>query len=163
MAERSDEIRREIETTRGRMGDTVDALGHKADVKGRARGWVGDKKDAVVSTVSDATPDREAVKRRGGAVKDTAERNPLGLAIAGAAAGFIAGILAPSTRMEDERLGPISDDVKSTAAEKGQEALEHGREVAGAAAQSAVETAKEEGAEHGRELADSVRGEQSEL
>src|SRR5215213_7886936 len=168
MAERSEEIRQEIEHTREEMGETVDALGYKADVPGRAKGWVGDKKDAVVSTVSgakdsmtsrvsDTTPDREQIKQRAGRAKDMAERNPLGLAVAGAAAGFIAGLFTPSTRMEDEKLGPMADQVKSSAKEAGQEAMERGKEVAQSAAQSAVDTAKEEGREQGDELTSSLQ------
>ena len=91
-----------------------------------------------------------------GRFKVTAERNPLGLALAGAAVGFVAGLLAPSTRFEDEKVGPISDQVKSQAADVGEEALEHGKQVAQAVADSAVETAKQEGKEHGEELSSSV-------
>ena len=40
MGKDSETIRREIEATREDMGDTVDALGSKADVKGRAKGAV---------------------------------------------------------------------------------------------------------------------------
>jgi hypothetical protein len=41
-------IREEIEETRGRMGDTLEALAYKADVKGRTKDWVVDKKDVAV-------------------------------------------------------------------------------------------------------------------
>lgn len=157
MAEKSDVIRTDIERTRAEMGETVDALGYKANVPARAKGWAAERKDAVVSTVSGMTPDGEAVKRRSLRMKDTAERNPLGLTLAGAAAGFLAGLFAPSTRIEDEKLGPLADEVKSSAAEVGQEALEHGKQVAQAAAGSALETAKEEGREHGDELTSSLQ------
>jgi hypothetical protein len=83
-------------------------------------------------------------------MKDTAERNPLGLA--GGAVGFVGGLFAPSTRIENEKLGPVSDPVKAQAADAGQEALEHGKQVAQAAAQSAVEIAKEKGPQHGEAL-----------
>jgi hypothetical protein len=36
------------------MGDTVEALSAKADVPGRVKGYVEDKKDAVTSKVSRA-------------------------------------------------------------------------------------------------------------
>ena len=36
-------IRQEIEQTRERMGDTVDALGYKADVPARAKDSITDK------------------------------------------------------------------------------------------------------------------------
>jgi hypothetical protein len=157
MDERSDQIRSEIEETRGDMGETVAALSYKANVPQRTKDWVADKKETVTSKVSGVAPDRGAVKQRAARIKDTAERNPFGLAIAGAAAGFLAGILTPSTRVEDERLGPVADDVKSAAAEAGQEALERGKQVAQEAAQSAAETAKERGREEGQELSSNLR------
>ena len=47
MGQDPDAIRREIEQTRNEMGETMDALGYKADVKSRARENVQEKKDAV--------------------------------------------------------------------------------------------------------------------
>jgi gas vesicle protein len=164
MAERQQEIEEKIEETREEMGDTVDALGYKADVPGRMKGWVGDKKDAVVgkvtgaaSTVADKAPDRKQLKSGAGRAKNIAEGNPLGLVIGGAAVGFIAGLFVPSTRVEDERMGEMADQVKDSAKEAGQEAVEHGKEVAKAAAQSARETVQEEGQSHAQELTDSLQ------
>jgi gas vesicle protein len=164
MVERSEEIRHDIEQTREEMGETVDALGYKADVPGRMKGWVGDKKDAVVdkvggaaSAVTDRAPDRQQLKRGAGQAKGLAERNPLGLALGGAAVGFVAGLFVPSTRMEDERVGEMADQVKDSAKEAGQEALDHGKQVAQAAAQSARETVQEEGQSHAQELSDSLQ------
>ena len=51
----------------------------------------------------------------------------------------------PSTRMEDEKLGEVSDQVKETAKQTGQEALERGKHVAQEAGQAAMQTAREEG------------------
>ena len=45
-------IQERIEDTRERMGETVEALSAKADVPGRVKGAVVDKKDAVVEKVS---------------------------------------------------------------------------------------------------------------
>jgi hypothetical protein len=39
------------------------------------------------------------------------KQNPLGLGIAAAALGFVIGTLLPSTGMEDDRLGEMSDQV----------------------------------------------------
>jgi hypothetical protein len=103
------------------------------------------------------TPSSGDIQAGAGRVKHTAERNPLGVTLVGAALGFVAGIFAPSTRTEDEKLGPMADQVKSQAVGAGQEAIEHGKEVAQAAAQSAVETAKEEGKQHGEALSSSVQ------
>jgi len=156
MAQRSDQIKEEIEHTRGELGATVDALAYKADVPTRTKEWLGEKKDAVVGKVSHATPDGGEVTESMGRMKRTAERNPLGLAVVGAAVGFVAGMLAPSTRIEDEQLGPVSDEVKSTA-EAGHEAVERGKVVAQEAGQAAVETARERGREQSEELTSSLQ------
>jgi hypothetical protein len=164
MAQRSDELKSEIEQTRERMSETADALAYKADVSTRTKDWIGEKTDAVVSTVSgatskvtDVTPDGEQVTHRMGRVKRLAERNPLGLTIGGAAAGFIVGLLTPATRIEDERIGPMADEVKSTATEAGREALDRGKEVIQDAGESAMETARERASEETDELTESLQ------
>ena len=85
-----------------------------------------------------------------------AQENPLGLAIGAAAIGFIGGLLIPSTRVEDEKIGPMADQVKEKARETGQEALERGKDVAQQAAQSAKDTAQETGREHADGLRESA-------
>jgi hypothetical protein len=164
MAQRSDELKSEIEQTRERMGETADALAYKADVPTRTKDWMGEKKDAVVSTVSgatskvtDVTPDGKQVTQSMGRLKRLAERNPLGLAIGGAAVGFIAGLLTPATRIEDERIGPMADEVKSTATEVGREALDRGKDVIQDVGEGAMETAKERASDEGDELAASLQ------
>ena len=157
------EIRQDIERTREQMGDTVDALSYKADVKARAKDSISDRVDSVKSRVglagskvSDATPSGEDVKQGARRAKGIAEENPLGLAIGAVAVGFIAGLAVPATRVEDERLGPMADQVKDQAKETGQEALERGKEVARQTAQSAKETAQQAGQEHAEELKESA-------
>jgi len=126
------------------MGETVDALGYKADVKARAKDRVVGAKDRVVG----ATPDAGDVKQQARRARSVAQDNPLGLAVGAVAVGFLAGMLIPSTRVEDEKLGAMSDEVIERAKETGQEALERGKQVA----QDAAETAKESGREHADEL-----------
>jgi gas vesicle protein len=135
------------------MGETVEALGYKADVPGRAK----DRIDSVKSKITGATPSGGDVKQGAGHAVGVAQENPLGLAIGAAAVGFVAGMLVPSTKIEDEKLGPVADQVKEKARETGQEALERGRHVAEEAAQSAVETARETGQEQAGELRDSAK------
>jgi hypothetical protein len=147
MAQGSTEIKGDIAAAREDMGATVDALAYKADVPGRTKEWLGEKKEAMTSKVSALTPDTEQVRRRVGRVKGSAERNPIGLGIGGVAVGFIVGLLTPSTRMEDERLGPMADEVKSSAAEVGREALDRGKQVVQEAGETAIETAKERASE----------------
>jgi uncharacterized protein DUF3618 len=164
MAQRSDELKEDIGRTREQMAETAEALAYKADVPTRTKEWIGDKKDALTSAVSGAsakvgevTPDGAEVSQSMGRMKRLAERNPIGLAIGGAAVGFLAGLLAPSTRVEDEHIGPVADDVKETAAEAGREALHRGKDVVQEAGSAAIETAKERGREEGEELSESLR------
>jgi hypothetical protein len=164
MGEDPDTIRNEIADTRERMGDTIDALGYKADVKSRAKDNVAGKVDSVKESLglagqkaSDVTPDAEQVKGQVRKAAGVAQENPLGLALGAAAVGFLAGMLVPSSRVEDEKLGPMADRVKEQAQETGQEALERGKDVAQSAAQSAADTVSEEGSRHGEQLAESAK------
>ena len=168
-------IRQEIEATRERMGETVDALTYKADVPARTRESMQEKVQGVKSKltgvgsqVSRATPDTDDVRHAGRQAVGVAQENPLGLAIGAAAAGFLAGMLIPSTRVEDERLGPVADQVKEQAQQTAQEALEHGKQVAQETAHSATEsvaqaadqvkeTAQQTAQTHAEELKQSVQ------
>jgi Protein of unknown function (DUF3618) len=123
VGETSDDIREDIEQTRGRMGETVEAIGYKTDVKSRVNDNIAEKKDAVVSRVTGAMPDSEQVKS-GARKVGISKQNPIGLGIAALAAGFVVGTLLPSTSMEDEKLGEISDQVGEKAREAGQEAFD---------------------------------------
>jgi ElaB/YqjD/DUF883 family membrane-anchored ribosome-binding protein len=150
------------------MGETVGALGYKADVKGRARDKVTETKDRVTGgitgvrdritgTVSDKTPEAEQVKGQAKRAAGVAQENPLGLALGSVAVGFLAGMLVPTTRVEDEKIGPAAEQVREQVKETGQEAFERGKDVAQQAASSAAETAKEAGREHGEQLRDSAQ------
>jgi hypothetical protein len=157
------------------MSETVEAVGYKADVPSRAKEAVSDKVDNVKSKVSDtatrakqavtgttarvgdATPSRGEVTQQTRRAAGLAKENPLGLAIGAAAIGFLAGLAVPSTRVEDERLGPVADQVKDKVKETGQEALDRGRQVAQEVASTAADTARERTQEHGQQLAGSAR------
>jgi ElaB/YqjD/DUF883 family membrane-anchored ribosome-binding protein len=151
MGQDPSQIRTEIEDTRARMGDTAEALGHKADVPGRAKEAISDRVESVKSTISGSTPDKGDVKQGAQRAAGVAKENPLGLAIGATAVGFVAGLLIPSTRVEDEKIGPMADQVKDKAKETGQEALERGKHVA----QEAAQTVKEEGRQQAQEMAPS--------
>jgi gas vesicle protein len=143
-------IRQEIEQTRERMGETVDALGYKADVPARAKESINDRVQGVKakiggagSQVSEAAPGADDVRHAGKRAVGVAQENPLGLAIGAAAVGFVAGLLIPSSKVEDKRLGPVADQVKDQAMQTGREALEHGKQVAQDAAGTATQKAQE--------------------
>jgi ElaB/YqjD/DUF883 family membrane-anchored ribosome-binding protein len=172
MGKDPDAIEREIEERRERIGDRVDALTYKADVKSRVGDAISEKRDRVtgrvselftgasdrVSDATDRAPSTDDVKQQTQRAAGLVRENPLGLALGAAAAGFIVGLLLPSTRLEDERLGEAADAVKAKAAETGQEALSRGQQVAQDVAQTAAQTAKESGSQHASDLADSARG-----
>jgi gas vesicle protein len=149
VGEEPDRIRAEIEQTRADMTDTVDALGYKADVPSRAKEKIVGVKDKVAGS----TPDAGQVKQRARRGVSVAQENPLGLAIGSVAVGFVAGMLIPSTRVEDEKLGEASDTMIEKVKETGQEALEHGKQVA----QDAAQTAKESGQEHAQQVKESAQ------
>ncbi|MBJ7455670.1 MAG: DUF3618 domain-containing protein [Thermoleophilia bacterium] len=168
MGEDPQVIREEIEQTRERLGETVEALGDKADVKGRTANRVRGMRDRVTESVTGAghqvnevTPGTQDVKQGARRAVGIAQENPLGLALGGIAIGVLAGMALPATRVEQDRIGPVGDQVR----EAGQEAIERGAHVASEAASSAVEAAtaaakgtfQEEGASEARELQESMR------
>ena len=162
MGQDPDAIRQEIEQTRSQMGDTVEAIGYKTDVKSRVKENISDKKDAVVSRVTGAVPDGQQLKS-GARKVGVSKQNPLGLGIAAVAAGFVVGTLLPSTDVEDERLGEMSDQVGEKAREAGQEALERGKDVAREAVDSAKDTAGERTSTQAEEMASSLRDKAQEV
>jgi gas vesicle protein len=160
MGQDPSDIRAEIEDTRARVGDQVDALSYKTDVPARVGDYVDDKKqavkdkvtgvkDAVTGTASNAVPSGAQVGR----LKDTAERNPFGLAVGAAAIGFVAGMLIPSSRMENEHMGDMSDRLVDAAKDTATEAAERGKRVV----QDVTDTAIESGREQGQELASNLQ------
>jgi gas vesicle protein len=179
MGEDPEVIRKDIEQTRERMGDTVDALGYKTDVKSRAKESVTGKvdsvkeklvgaKDSVTDSVGgakdsamSATPSAGDVQQGAKKAVGVAQSNPLGLAVGAVAVGFLAGMLIPSTRVEDEKIGPMADQVKDQISSTAQEAMEHGKavvsETASSAADAAKQTAQEQGKEHASQLQDSAQ------
>jgi gas vesicle protein len=125
------------------MGETVGAIGYKADVPSRAKEAVTGRVASVKESITGSTPSGDDVKdvaKRGAGV---AQENPLGLAVGSIAIGFLAGMLIPSTRVENEKLGPVADQVKDQVKETGQEALDRGRQVAQEVAGTAQEHIQE--------------------
>jgi ElaB/YqjD/DUF883 family membrane-anchored ribosome-binding protein len=118
---------------------------------------VSSRVDSVKSKVTGATPDAGEAKQGAKRAAGMAQENPLGLAIGAAAVGFVGGLLIPSTRVEDDKIGPMADQVKEKVKETGQEAMERGKDVAQQAAQSAKDTAQDAGREHADGLKDTAQ------
>ena len=93
------QIQRELEQTREELGDTVEALARKADVKAQAKQKVEDtkasvseKKEQLLGKAKVASPDGAVAASS--QVSKKAKENPLSVAAAGAfAAGCLAGRL----------------------------------------------------------------------
>lgn len=183
-------IRQQIAETRDQMGETVEAIGYKADVKARAKENVQEKVGAVsgrvtavkekivgqAGTIADGTPSGQDLRgaagdKLGGAkdhigsaadnakstvadgadsAKETArqaasvaQENPLGLAIGAVALGFLGGMLIPATRIENEKIGPLADQLKDQARDAGQDAFERGKHVAEDVAHAAQDAAQQ--------------------
>jgi ElaB/YqjD/DUF883 family membrane-anchored ribosome-binding protein len=129
------------------MGQDPDAI--REDIE-QTRAEISDR-------VVDATPSGGQVKQQARRTAGLAKENPLGLAIGAAAIGFLAGLAVPTTKVEDEKLGPMADQVKDKIKETGQEAMDRGKQVAQEVASSAADTAKQATQEHGQGLAESAK------
>jgi hypothetical protein len=91
-----EEIEADIERTREELGDTVEALAAKSDVKGRAKAKVEETKEAVtekLSSVGGSSQGEAPSSASSGAQQAAAvvKENPEYAALAGA---FVAGIIA---------------------------------------------------------------------
>ena len=123
---------------------------------GSGKNAVVGKVDALVSNVSGVVPDGEQVAA-GAAKVGVSKQNPVGMVIGGAAVGLLAGLMIPSTRMEDEHIGEMAEQVKDTVKETGSEALERGKHVAQDAASAASDSASQQGQELSETLQDNVK------
>ena len=175
MGQDPDAIRQDIEQTRAEMSETVEARrlqggcalagqgsgerqGGERQVQGeRYRHPRQGGRDRRHRPGRRGDPSRGEVKQTTRQAAGIARENPLGLAIGAAAIGFLAGLAVPSTRVEDEKLGPVADQVKDKVKETGQEALDRGKQVAQEVASTATETARQSAQEHGQELAQSAK------
>lgn len=159
MGEEPQAIRDEIAATRDHMGETADAIAYRVNVKARAKEGITSKVEGVrdslglgVSQLRETAPTTNDVRQGAARAAGIAQENPLGLVIGSAAIGFLAGLVLPVSRVENERLGPIADEIKEQAVETGHEAVHHAREVAQDIVAGAAAAAQESTQEHADEL-----------
>ena len=116
-------------------------------------GGAGDATHAVADGAAKVVPSRQQLGR----LRRLAEHNPIGLAAGGLATGILVGMLLPSTRLEDEHLGELSDRVVDTCqgdGRRGARAREAGRP---GSRTGGTETAKESGRDQAEELGSTLR------
>jgi hypothetical protein len=96
MKDDPDAIRQDIEETRERMSERVDAIGQKADVKERVSEAVAERRAAMADTAATAADQATALVVR--------RRRPIGIAAAAVAAvGFVAGVVYLRLRPRSSR------------------------------------------------------------
>ena len=99
-----DQIRSEIEETREQLGETVEALAEKADVKGQAKAKVEETKQRFTRKAGDAKDkiagaSPEQAKGAASSAASTAQERPLPFAVGGAfAVGLVVGLLLARKR-----------------------------------------------------------------
>lgn len=142
-----------------RMGDAASSAGQRVSetashARDRARETAEHTKERARSTARRAQDQFERIRHE----------QPLALGAITFGLGLAAGMMAPTTRWEDEHIGPASDSLKDTARETAGEVKEVAREVAGEAKQvareakdSIEESAREtEGQSIGERIGDAV-------
>lgn len=97
------------------------------------------------------------------AFQRTADAHPLAVGAGFLAIGVLAGILLPSSRKEDEWMGPSRDRIVHRTRDAAEEAVERGKQVAKTAVEAATSEAREQGLtpsalkEQGAHVVDSAR------
>ncbi len=104
---------------------------------------VGQRARELGSRVQDGT--RQAYDRSRQQVVRTADEHPLELGLGILAIGLLAGLALPTPRKVDEVVGPTSDRLRRRAREAGQELVNRGKTVVGAATNALKEEAQAQG------------------
>ena len=127
MSQDPEAVRRNIEDTQTRMGETVEALAYKTDVPARTRDAVNDRVDAIKGAVSGALPSREDAAEGWRTVSSLASQNPLGVAIGALAVGFLVGLCLPVSDIERDRVGRLGEQMTDQAKAAAGDAIEQGK------------------------------------
>jgi Protein of unknown function (DUF3618) len=130
-----------------RARDTAESAVHKA---GELAGQAGDTASDLAGAVKDQAAELGA--RMGSGMRKaqagfwrTLDQQPFKAGIATLAIGVLAGLAAPASRKEDELMGDTRDQLLDQAMDLGREALEKGKQVAMAAAETLQQEAEAQG------------------
>ena len=169
MSNDPDEIRRDIERTRGELSNDVNALGDKVNPGsiarrqvGRVRGAATAVKDSVMGTASDAADSTqhaasavgEAVSEAPSTVADRAKGSPIAAGLIAFGLGLLASSLVPASRPEQRAaqavketaepvLQELTDAAKQTA-QNLQEPAQHALAEVKATATDAMDTVRQD-------------------
>jgi ElaB/YqjD/DUF883 family membrane-anchored ribosome-binding protein len=178
MTNNPDQIRREIEDTRGRLSDDVNALTETvspSNVARRQADKVADAaasvKDRVMGTADDlrssGSDAASSVGHAPGAAATKARRktqgNPLAAGLIALGAGWLVGSLLPASEKEKQAAGslkdraqPLVDEAKTVAQDTAQELKEPAKQAAQTIKETAVD-AKDTVVQEGRSTAEDVK------
>ncbi len=159
MGQSADELRREIEGTRGDLGETLDAIGDRVSpgrmlerrknrfvngvqsVRDRVMGTAESTSSAVADSASGAV---EGLKQAPDAVRQRTEGSPIGAGAIAFGLGFLAAAAFPASRMEREAADQLMDKaqpLKDELVNAGKEVAENLKEPALSAVQDVKATA----------------------
>lgn len=181
-----DEIRREIDRTRGRLTEDVDVLADSvrpssvarrttqragsraAGLRDRVMGTAHDVAGAGSDTAHGAT---DAVREVPGQVRETARGNPLAAGAVALAAGWLVGSLLPPSAAERrlaataaEKAQPLVDEAKSVAGETAGGLQESAQDAVQSVRETASESAarvKDEGSSAAQDVTQDAKGQTS--
>ena len=185
MSNDPDQIRQDIEMTRGRLSDDVDVLtetvrpsnvarrqadkvtGKAAAIKERIMGTADDLQgqggDAVSQLGDKASELGDKASQMPQMARQQTQGNPLAAGLVALGAGWLVGSLLPSSQRERQATGqlkdkaqPMVEEAKSVAQETAQDLKQPAQEAVDAVKQSATESAQTV-KEEGRSTAQDVR------
>jgi uncharacterized protein YjbJ (UPF0337 family) len=160
------------------MGDTVEALGYKADVGARVKDSLSDRFERAKGTMTDvvgnvtgsvadlrdaaqaaAATNADTLNVKGGAQRAVSaiQENPIGLALTALALGFLAGSLVPVSDVERRRLQPIGLRLANQAKAATNDAIEAGKAVVSETVQGAVASALGSAQTHAADVVDAAK------
>jgi ElaB/YqjD/DUF883 family membrane-anchored ribosome-binding protein len=178
MTNNPDEIRREIENTRGRLSSDVNALTETVSPSNVARrqadkvaGVASSVKDRVMGTADDVRSSgsdaASTVGHAPGAAADKArsktQGNPLAAGLIALGAGWLVGSMLPASEKEKQAAGslkekaqPLVEEAKSVAQDTAQELKEPAQQAAQSIKDTATQ-AKDTVAQEGKSTAEDVK------
>jgi len=176
MGQSTDELRRDIERTRGELGETMEAIGDRVSPgrmierrKNRLSNSMRSVRDRVMGTASsvgdEAAHLKDTVEEVPTMVRQRTEGSPLMAGTIAFGVGFLAAVAFPPTQMEreaSEKLMAKVEPIKEELTETTKEMAEHLREPAMDAAREVKDTATE-GAQSVKETVTDATGAGQEL
>jgi len=142
-------MREGAESMKERASDVAEAAKEKL---GAAKEKLGSAREKLGSAVESAKMKSSEMKdktkdyyhRTTETVRQTSDEHPLAVGLACLAAGVIAGVMAPRTRVEDQAFGDTSDRIIDQGKQQAQQVMQKGTEVVDRAVEAGKEEARQQ-------------------